>query len=364
MLQTVDKGGPDHDLPAVFHMYPSGITHIPLHHIPQEMVVLGQKPPLLIRQELFRQGSHALLHKIPIGGICPVRDHSIGQLRLPESRQHMEQDPHSQETAGDFIPVPVQDLQKLSESCLALPGVEYPIIDPHGLGALAVALHQHPVQVQVSAPQGIPDLHAKFPGKGTVKPKPHCLEHLLRLPAHPVHHHTVRKAQGYLVGLYIPVHRHPVPQTKGNDALPIPSFADIFQITQHGVGILPDHLCLPPVFVYHIGQFEQRPVPGRTISPVIAPAPCGHDPWQTAVLPLGQADIVQPFPPAFLCPHGQNHMLCGNLGIPCPAVLLPVGAVHGKIKEIGLVASCCHGIDGIGRLIGAVEASPLLQGRR
>ena len=72
---------------------------------------------------------------------------------------------------------------------------------------------------------------------------------------------------------------------------------------------------------------------------------------------------MKPLPPAFLHAHGQNHMLCGSIGIPCPSVLLPVGTVQRKINEIRDIAPPCHLIDFVCRLIGTVKGPSFFQVR-
>ena len=193
-----------------------------------------------------------------------------------------------------------------------------------------------------------------------MEPQSHGLEHLPALAAHVVHHHRIRKAQGNLVVSGTPVHRHPVAQAHGHDALFVPAPADVLQIAQHGMGVLPDDFRIPSVLIDAVRELEQDAVPGRAVPPLVAPGVRGHDAGQHPVRVLGEPDIVQPLPIALLRSQGHHDMLRGSRRVPGPAVLLPVGAVRGEVVEIGQVAAPSYLAYLVGRLVGAGKAPTLL----
>ena len=106
---------------------------------------------------------------------------------------------------------------------------------------------------------------------------------------------------------------------------------------------------------------HQRRVPGRTASPVKAPAAGGDDSRKRSVCPLRVQNILYPLAVSRYRVIIREHLLGGQLRVARPAVLLPMRTVRRNVHIIGQSRPDTRLVDPVQHLIAAGKSSDLFQ---
>ena len=157
--------------------------------------------------------------------------------------------------------------------------------------------------------------------------------------------------------------RAPVAKADGEQVVLVHTRCEVVQVFDDRRGAQFAGIQIAAVLIQSVRQLNEHAVPCGAVAPSKAPAACGYDAGQCAVIILCFHNGTQPFAVALFCAEVQQNMFGRKCRVGRPAVFLALRAVRREIIEIRHVRLARHLLQFVCGLIRAGETAALFEQR-